>query len=225
MSCIRTYTGRLVDLLDVQVFDLSIEDTAHALSQACRWSAMTRWHYSIAQHSVLMFDLLAEHGVRCPRALRTTLLHDGPEALIGDMPTPLKHSPWAQPYRALEARIWTAYVKRFDLLPGIPDRAPRSALNCQDDAQLIKWADNVLLATEARDLMTGVILPPYLPDALPRPTGLRGWACDYSTIRRWAPARAKAEFLSRWLEVYVAPADPAPRPSFVPHPHAAGGLA
>lgn len=207
MSAIRTYTGRLVDLLDVQVRDLSIEDTAHALAQACRWSAMTRWHYSIAQHSVLMFDLLAAHGLSV-RGLRTTLLHDGPEALIGDVPTPLKRSAWAAPYRALEQQIWDVYVARFDLLPAIPEHAARSALGCRSEAELIKWADNVLLVTEARDLMTGVHLSAAMPDPLPRRVSRPRWWREPSAIARWSPARAERAFLSRWQQVYYAPARP-----------------
>jgi hypothetical protein len=83
---ITTYSGRQFFLLRATVNDIYIEDIAHGLSNVCRYSGQCRKNYSVAQHSVLM----AQRAPTGPLIKLQALLHDAPEAYIGDMITPLK---------------------------------------------------------------------------------------------------------------------------------------
>lgn len=186
MSLIRTYSGRLVDLRCLTSHDVALEDVAHGLANVCRWSGQCRAFYSIAQHACLAFDLVRALEPQASRVLlRTTLHHDTPEAYLGDMPTPLKRTPWAAPYRALEAQAWAACVARFVLTDPLPS--------------IVKHVDRVLLATEARDLMGGLVLPD-LPEPLPIPQDLVGWWYR-AAIVPWTPRRAERAFLQRYAQV------------------------
>ncbi len=136
---ITTFTGRRIDVFALRVEDVDLVDIAHALSQLCRWTGHTTEFYSVAQHSVLVCDRL---WIRTgsPRIALTGLLHDAAEAYLGDMASPLKHTPWADGYRQLEADVTQVIARRFDL--PLDDLSP-----------LVHEADLEVLATEARDLM------------------------------------------------------------------------
>lgn len=138
LDFIETYTGKRFRPLDPVVADICIEDIAHALSNQCRFSGHTKMHYSVAEHSVRVTWLLQVQG----HDIRTQLwglLHDASEAYLVDLPSPLKHSPEFLSYRIAEKELMFAVCERFDL----PLEEP----------EVVRYADAVLLATEARDLM------------------------------------------------------------------------
>ena len=105
---ITTYTGKRFDLEHPTPEMIDIEDIAHALSNICRWTGHTLYHYSVAQHSVnvsLMFDQRDD-------AL-WGLLHDAPEAYLGDVSQPLKALlPY---YRKLESNVMDVICEKFEL--------------------------------------------------------------------------------------------------------------
>ena len=74
-----TYTGRQFWPLDPRPEDICIRDIAHHLSLCCRFNGACRVHYSVAQHSVMVANIL-------PAPLRFWgLMHDATEAYVGDM--------------------------------------------------------------------------------------------------------------------------------------------
>jgi hypothetical protein len=82
---IPTYTGKRVDPMHLDVEDICIEDIAHHLSLINRFTGATDMGYSVAQHSLVVCASAPEH-VKLP-----ALLHDAPEAYMGDMSHPMKH--------------------------------------------------------------------------------------------------------------------------------------
>lgn len=136
--------------------DIRIEDIAHALALQCRFGGHTREFYSVAQHS-----LHVSENVSAPRAL-AALLHDAAEAYLVDVPRPLKRGPGFAMYCALERVITNAIAKRF----GLPIDF--------DLGEEIAHADNVLLATEKRDLLVESAKP-WLPLPAPLPRILSPW--------------------------------------------------
>ena len=77
-----TAGGNTINLLDLQLPDLSAEVLADALAKTNRFSGHTPEPWSVAMHSVLVESL-------CPPDLRPwALLHDAHEAILGDMTTP-----------------------------------------------------------------------------------------------------------------------------------------
>lgn len=164
---IQTFTGRQFWPLDPRADEVCIEDIAHALSNQCRFAGHTRIFYSVAEHSVRVSDVL-------PRDLALAgLLHDASEAYLVDLPRPVKRQPEMAAYTNAEHNIMAQIAVHFGISRQF-DLDPQ-----------IKHVDQVLLATEARDLMCR---PPIawaaMPEALIEP------------INPWSPLVAEERFLA-----------------------------
>lgn len=86
---ILTYTGRYIDALNPDISRIHILDIAHALSNLCRFGGHCPSFYSVAEHSLLVADLMEDAGYRGD-ALLVGLLHDSEEAYLIDIPSPIK---------------------------------------------------------------------------------------------------------------------------------------
>lgn len=170
---IRTYTGRAFQPLSPNPDDICIEDIAHALSLNCRFTGHVRWHYSVAQHSVLCSEIVE------PELALTALLHDASEAYLSDIARPIKQQPeFGEVYLRFEGELERAIAKRFDLQYPLPVE--------------VKTADNLLLVTEARDLMYGTKgWDPFLAAIEPME----------QKIEKWTPEEAEDRFLARYSEL------------------------
>lgn len=168
-----------------------IEDIAHALSQVCRFGGHTRRHYSVAQHCVLVSRLVD------PEDALWGLLHDAPEAYMGDLVGPFK--------REMPERFWKAYEHRWDSVirhifkvPFGPDIRPwDTAYLRRAQERRIKAADILLLGREQIDLM-----PFGREDAeqLGYLDGRRPWTA-LPRIRPWSARKARRAFLLRFKEL------------------------
>jgi len=87
---INTYSGLLIDLLNPTVDMIDIEDIARGLAFKGHFGGQTPFYFSIAQHSVLVQNLMIEDYFGNTKMLLLGLLHDASEAYIGDMVKPLK---------------------------------------------------------------------------------------------------------------------------------------
>lgn len=115
MSSIVTYTGRVVDPLNLDPSKVNIIDIAHSLSLQCRFTGHVRFHYSVAQHSVLMVAFAEEKGEGQP-LLKQLLLHDASEAYVADLARPVKHAAGlGDVYREVEDRVQAVVAERFGL--------------------------------------------------------------------------------------------------------------
>ena len=130
-----TYTGRQFWPLDPRPEDICIRDIAHHLSLCCRFNGACRVHYSVAQHSVMVANILPVH------LKFHGLLHDATEAYVGDMVRPLKRS--LPEYQSVEAMVWAAVVEKFGI---------QTAFRAECMME-VKEADDVALMTERRDLL------------------------------------------------------------------------
>jgi 5'-deoxynucleotidase YfbR-like HD superfamily hydrolase len=138
----------------------------------CRFGGHCADFWSVAQHSVCVSRIVP------PEDALAGLLHDAAEAYLVDLPRPIKR--FMPTYRAAEQRIARVIGQRFSVeLVELP--AP------------VKHADEVMLATEKRDLM----LNSYRDwGPLPEPLAER-------LVPR-SPMLAKADFLERLSELLVA---------------------
>lgn len=124
-------SGDYLDFSDPSACPLDIDTIAYALSNICRFGGHCRPFYSVAQHSVLVSELVPpEHQLEA-------LLHDAAEAFIGDMVTPLKAM--LPEYKRIEHNI-ESHIREQFRLPSVQN-------------PLIKYADTVAFVTERRDLM------------------------------------------------------------------------
>lgn len=155
-ACIHVSSGKRFHVMDPRPEEIEIAVIAHALSKLCRWTGQCREFYSVAQHSIFVAKALRPHG---PRLQLLGLLHDAPEAYLGDVSRPLKVAirEVSDVYDEAEYRLEHAIYKRFGI------KGPST-----QERTLIKWADDLALAVEARDIVDGD--KPWVHD-LPDPTG------------------------------------------------------
>ena len=104
------YSGREVDIFNLNLEDIDIEDIAHALSNLCRYGGHCLFHYSVALHSVLCS---LEEGTKEEQL--AFLLHDASEAFVNDLIRPIKHRPEFEHYRLEEDKIQEIIFKKFGL--------------------------------------------------------------------------------------------------------------
>ena len=154
---ITTYTGKKFHFLAPQPEEIDIEDIAHALSLTCRFAGQCKSFYSVAEHSIRVADIVPE------QYKLHALLHDASEAYLPDLPRPIKAG---LPYfKEMENVILRAVWNKF-----IPS-------GVYENYGVIKEADNILLATEARDLMDNTddwaeLPPPLKPEIRPMPSNV-----------------------------------------------------
>ncbi len=108
----QTFTGRQFFLGDPRPEDVFLTDIAHHLANICRYNGATGDFYSVAQHSLLL-SYYAEATGQSNMTQVLALMHDAAEAYFGDHVVALKSI--CPELRAIEAPIWAAVEKRFDL--------------------------------------------------------------------------------------------------------------
>jgi|SRR5579871_604334 len=172
---IVTYTGKKFFPMSIRAGDICIEDIAHALSNQCRFAGHTEWFYSVAQHSILV-SMVLSGMLKKPELALKGLLHDASEAYLVDVPRPIKRMADFTVYRSIEKALTGVIYSKY----GIGNTS-------QED---IEEADNLLLATEARDLMSN----PQWANEMPK---LR------IKIPRWTPEHAEKMYLKKFKELYV----------------------
>ncbi|MBF0305168.1 MAG: hypothetical protein HQL41_05920 [Alphaproteobacteria bacterium] len=179
---ITTEKGGPFNLAHPKAGDVDIEEIAASLAKLCRFNGHSRYFYSVAQHSVLVSDML-------PPELRAYgLFHDAHKAYLGDLTTPIKdvlartflemlrdvggcldvtHSlpdPWGTMTDRVDVAIFRAVGLRWP--PPV------------DVARLVKHCDLVALATERRDLLAEQSPPWTISLPAPLPRRLVPWAWD-----------------------------------------------
>lgn len=111
-----TNGGNKISLSRVPQLDqIEIEDIARALSNICRFGGQIKRHYSVAQHSLHVMELVPE------QYKFEALMHDAAEAYTTDIPTPLKRE-LGNAFSTIELRINVAVGERFKVdLTQLPD--------------------------------------------------------------------------------------------------------
>jgi uncharacterized protein len=176
---LQTVSGRWVNPFDPDPEQLDSGDIARALANQCRFGGHCRVFYSVAQHSVIVSQLVEERGGDSDEAF-AALMHDATEAYLGDMPHPLKHrSPLGAAFKQAEDHLERALRDRFGIKPDVP---------------AIKAADRALLATERRAFSAETWHWPELQGVEPLALELRAWSPDEAAeafTRRYAELDAR----------------------------------
>ncbi|MEG9764240.1 HD family hydrolase [Enterobacter hormaechei] len=171
MSYIQTLSGKHINYLDIHHEDIVIEDIATALSHICRFAGHLPEFYSVAQHSVLVSQLVPAEFVL------EALLHDAAEAYVQDIPAPLKRI--LPDYRRVEAYVDGVIREKFGL-PALQHPT-------------VKYADLVMLGTERRDL--------DIDDGTAWPVLVGIPPTDLFTVIPLRPVQAYGLFMARFNEL------------------------
>lgn len=167
---INTYTGKKFHFLHPHPDEMDIEDIAHALSNQCRFTGHTKFHYSIAQHTVYAYQ-------NAPASLkRVALLHEASEAYILDVATPLKRHLGG--YTAMEMAIMKVAAAKYQFEWPAP-------------IELHKL-DKALLITEMQALMPERMLSDVKESPFNGQPNL--------VIEEWSPRYAEKMFLDCFYE-------------------------
>jgi len=158
----------------------SIEAVAHSLAMTCRFGGHTREFYSVAEHSVLVSEAI-ERDFDNPELEYSGLLHDAVEAVLCDMPRPLK--PMFASFVAMEAEVETQIMNHF------------GADWDEDTQKIVKLYDRSACMAEARELMPSGGKD-Y--DIASNPQAVR--IAEGITVGCLAPGRATELFLNRYKE-------------------------
>jgi len=178
---LQTVSGRRVNPFDPDPEQLDIEDIARALANLCRFGGHSRAFYSVAQHSVIVSELVEQRGGDAEDVF-AALMHDAAEAYLGDMPHPIKHrSPLGTAFKAAEGHLEAVIHERFGIKPDVPE---------------IKRADRALLATERRVFSGESWHWPELDGVEPLDLELSAWSPEEAARRfreRFAALEARRE--------------------------------
>ena len=133
-------SGRCIVMNDPHVDQIDISDIAYSLSRSARYAGNTIGEpYSVAQHSVLVADLVKETNPDDILLQLAALLHDAAEAPLIDIPYPVKIS--IDGFDELEDDIMCAIGRKF--------MVPQQVF----DDPAIKSADWRAQQLEVRDLL------------------------------------------------------------------------
>lgn len=114
---IMLHSGRLFDLEHPEASEFTIDDIAHGLAHTCRYAGQCDGFYSVAEHSVLVSQVV-------PFAKLAALFHDATEAFIGDVSGPLKRL--LPEYRTIEKRIALAIYEHLGIEWPVPFEVKRA---------------------------------------------------------------------------------------------------
>ena len=182
------YSGKDVDIFNMNPRDITIEDIAHSLSNLCRYGGHCIFHYSVAQHSVI-----CSYESGTPLQQFEFLLHDASEGYVNDLVRPIKHRPELEQYRIEEDKIQKLIFEKYKLQFPFSDRVhevDNQVLRMELDAITItsdeigkKTAENEVSFREARKI-------------------LREEKKSNCPIKRISPEEAEQLFLDRFYELY-----------------------
>jgi len=182
----RMLSGRRLHLLDPSPLDLEITDLLTGISRVHRWCGQTigETGFNVAQHCCLVEQVLldlVEPAAPVPMRL-WALAHDLPEAVYGDVVTPVK-AVLGKTYRELEDRLEHALCLALGFPKGVQagwrksvKRADRIAA-VTEAVRLAGWTEK-----EARQLVGG---------------GYRGPLWD-GPLEPWTESQAREEWKTRY---------------------------
>jgi len=176
----RTFTGRKFWPMDPKAEDMSIVDVAHHLAMQVRFNGATKDFYSVAEHCVIGSYLVPDEYAF------EFLMHDAPEAWLGDMIRPIKnHTLCGDQYKLIELGVDSVVRAKW----GMAEEPP----SC------VKRMDSALCAMEI-DQVYGA----------PVDYVLRGEGLDFSMLKGagyklhfWDWRTAEIQFFQRFLELTV----------------------
>ena len=175
---IWSYKGQELSLLDYSVIDVDIEEIAHALAMTCRFGGHCKKFYSVAEHCVIVSEIMEERGNFSSAGLLGGLLHDAAEYILTDVPKPFKHL--ITDYKSYEDRIMNVIEEKYNI-------------NC--NTPYIKMLDQDMVVSEA------IALFKYLPEWIAEHPGSVIPDFESKYLACHDPEAAEFAFIERFREL------------------------
>lgn len=102
-----TLSGKLLNIENPKPNQIVIEDIATGLANHPHFAGQTNKYFSVAQHSIMVADLVPDH------LKLAALLHDASEAYYGDLIKPLKVK--LPMFRYYEEKLMKAIFQKFEV--------------------------------------------------------------------------------------------------------------
>ena len=180
MTWVQTRHGLAFDLLDPRAEDVHPDDIAWALAGIPRFNAHTTRFYSVAEHCCHVSDSLPDEFKLAG------LLHDAPEAYMGDMTQPMKralrkHDPaFEYAWNCIEDDVANAIAVKL----GIETFWPLPAIVVEHDARILLDERDYLMLPSPRS---------WGPVEAMEPLGVK--------CRCWGAGEARVEWTLRLNEL------------------------
>ena len=127
---VTTVSGEKLHFLKPSPYEIHITDIAHQLSHICRWSGGTKHFFSVAQHSLLVAEMVeAARGSK--HEILQGLLHDASEAYMMDLPRPIKRSKPLQGYTKVEKGLQGTILQKYTQNPTLMSKVEEKDLQAQ----------------------------------------------------------------------------------------------
>ena len=172
----KTYKGHWIDLDKREVSCIDIEDIAHALAHINRFNGHTVQPYSVAQHSILVSQMVF------PGFALRGLLHDAAEAYTGDIVRPIKA--FMPDFWKLEDKLLEQVADKFGLPfgtlpPEVREADHRMLATEMQSPAVYNHPEVVPLGAEHAQPYKGLVIKPFK-----------------------TPGEAKRKFLRRFDQLY-----------------------
>lgn len=220
----HTHSGRMLNILNPDPDDIVADDCVVSLSRTCRYLGhLDSDFYSVAEHTARMVgavNRIVDDAAERSKIIKQVIVHDFPEAYIGDWPRPFKRSghPAAIWFQEREAVLLEAICKKFGIelpmhplveqldsliiLAEVAAMTNREYLYHTFDDEALSAVDLGLHPdfhqhTDQRKLAKAL----FIPDGVNRTRELKTWG--------WMPRTAETIFRTvlqaHWPELLAAP--------------------
>ncbi len=116
------YSGHEYWVLDPRADEIYVDDMVMGICREPRYRGQTSFTYPVGYHSILVSQFCYKIAIerKWPEFLALAaaqygLVHDSPEAYLGDVTHSLKKQVTMKGYKVLEAKWWKSIVERFQI--------------------------------------------------------------------------------------------------------------
>ncbi len=163
--------------------EFHLEDIAHAIAMQCRYTGHCSRFYSVAEHALLVADIMAVRELGNPFE---GLMHDGTEGYLSDIAAPWKAM--LPDYKVMEHTLEVKMRRHFGLSDDITPGCKRA------DWLALFVEAAVLIPTGGKDW----IAPPGIKEEAAALVGLVG-------VKGYSPGTAKSLFMDRYYQYLDTP--------------------
>lgn len=183
---IGMYSGRKFWPLDPRAQEIHIPDVVQSLSHQCRFGGHCETFYSVAEHCVLVAEILKEWGHNQDIQF-AGLMHDASEAYLVDIPRPYKAS--MPEYQVWEERIQREIEKKYGMTVGLLHHP------------LVKEADERALIIESKSLFLDTRDWVFGETPISAIREIKRWGSG-EAARKWLDAFLALGGMERRVEIY-----------------------